>query len=427
VANSEQGRTPYSLLAIRQTKEDDMSAAATIDTDLEAFRAEARKWLEENFPPSLKGKGGMMMSEGGPTGGADFAKWKKAMGEKGWGTPTYPKQYGGGGLSTAQARVLNQEITRLGAFNPIGGMGVMMFGPTLLEYGNEEQKKKYVPGIVQGTTWWCQGYSEPGAGSDLASLRTQCVDKGDHYLVNGQKIWTSGAQYADMCFCLVRTDNTRKHEGISFLLIDMKSPGVEVRPIKLISGNSPFCETFFTDVKVPKENLMGPLNGGWTIGKRLLQFERAGLGGNIGGGGLNRGGETRSLDQVAKAYVGANDNGQVADADLRARVTNHLMDTRAFMLTVFRAQAEAKGNQGPSATTSIMKNAGSRIGQERAELLVEMMGHQGLGWEGEGFTRDELDTVRGWLGGKATTIYGGSQEIQNNIIAKRILGLLDHQ
>ncbi|HEY0107772.1 MAG TPA: acyl-CoA dehydrogenase family protein [Rhizomicrobium sp.] len=403
-----------------------MSAAA--DPDLEAFRTEARSWLAANFPPSLAGQGAVMLREGGPGAGADFLRWKKAMGERGWGTPSWPKAYGGGGLSKAQARVLQDEMARIGAFSPIGGMGVMMFGPTLLEYGSEEQKKKYVPGIVTGTTWWCQGYSEPGAGSDLAALRTQCIDKGDHYLVNGQKIWTSGAQYADMCFALVRTDNTRKHEGISFLLIDMKSPGIEVRPIRLIGGNSPFCETFFTDVKVPKENLMGPLGGGWTIGKRLLQFERAGLGGNIGGAsGLGRSGESRGLDQVAKAYVGARDDGRLADADLRARIASHMMDIRAFMLTVQRAAGEAKSNQGPSATTSIMKNAGSRIGQERSELLIEMMGHQGLGWEGDGFTRGELDTVRGWLGGKATTIYGGSQEIQNNIIAKRILGLLDHQ
>ena len=404
-----------------------MSAAEKIDTEMEAFRAQAHDWLEKNFPPSLKGKGGMMMGEGGPESSADFAKWKKAMAEKGWGVPTWPKEYGAGGLSQAQARVLQQEMNRIGAFNPIGGMGVMMFGPTLLEFGSDEQKRKHVPGIVKGEVWWCQGYSEPGAGSDLASLRTQCIDKGDHFLVNGQKIWTSGAQYADMCFCLVRTDNTKKHEGISFLLIDMKSPGVEVRPIKLISGNSPFCETFFTDVKVPKENLMGPLNGGWTIGKRLLQFERAGLGGAPGGGGLNRGGETRSLDQVAKHYVGADDQGRLADADLRARVTNHLMDMRAFMLTAQRSMAEAKGNASPGFTTSIMKNAGSRIGQERAELLIEIMGNQGLGWDGAGFTANELETVRGWLGGKATTIYGGSAEIQNNIISKRVLGLLDHQ
>jgi alkylation response protein AidB-like acyl-CoA dehydrogenase len=404
-----------------------MSAAETIDRELETFRAEARSWLEKNFPPSLKGRGAMMIAEGGRPTDPDFLRWKKAMAEKGWGTPTWPKQYGAGGLSREQARVLQQEMNKLGAFNPIGGMGVMMFGPTLLEYGSEEQKKRHVPGIVTGEVWWCQGYSEPGAGSDLASLRTQCIDKGDHFLVNGQKVWTSGAQYADWCFCLVRTDNTKKHEGISFLLIDMKSPGIEVRPIKLISGNSPFCETFFTDVKVPKENLMGPLNGGWTIGKRLLQFERQGIGSNIGGGGLSRGGETRTLDQVAKEYIGTDEKGRIADPDLRARIANHMMDGRAFMLTVQRAMTEAKGNQGPSATTSIMKNAGSRIGQERAELLIEMMGTQGLGWEGPGFTRDELDTVRGWLGGKATTIYGGSQEIQSNIIAKRILGLLDHQ
>jgi alkylation response protein AidB-like acyl-CoA dehydrogenase len=404
-----------------------MSAAEKIDSDLEVFRGEARKWLEENFPSSLKGKGGMMMGEDGPEFTTDFARWKTAMGDKGWGTPTWPRQYGGGGLTPQQARVLQQEMNRIGAFNPIGGMGVMMFGPTLLEYGNEEQKKRHVPGIVKGEVWWCQGYSEPGAGSDLASLRTQCVDKGDHFLVNGQKIWTSGAQFADWCFCLVRTDNTKKHEGISFLLIDMKSPGVEVRPIKLVSGNSPFCETFFTDVKVPKENLVGPLNGGWTIGKRLLQFERQGLGGGGGGGGLTRAGEQRSLDRVAKDYVGTDNEGRIADPDLRARVAANLMDWRAFMLTVQRAMTESRGNQGPSAATSIMKNAGSRIGQERAELLIEIMGHRGLGWEGEGFTRDELDTVRAWLGGKATTIYGGSFEIQNNIIAKRILGLLDHQ
>ena len=404
-----------------------MSAAEKLDSDLEIFRAEARRWLEENFPPSLKGRGGMMIGEDGPDASADFGRWKKAVAAKGWGTPTWPTQYGGGGLTARQARVLQQEMNRIGAFSPIGGMGVMMFGPTLLEYGSEQQKKKHIPGIVKGDVWWCQGYSEPGAGSDLASLRTQCVDKGDHFLVNGQKIWTSGAQFADWCFCLVRTDNTKKHEGISFLLIDMKSPGVEVRPIQLISGNSPFCETFFTDVKVPKENLVGPLNGGWTIGKRLLQFERQGIGSGVGGGGLSRGGEQRQLHDVAKAYLGADDKGRLTDSELRARIVSNQMDARAFILTVQRAMTESKGNQGPSAATSIMKNAGSRIGQERAELLVEIMGSRGLGWEGEGFTQTELDTVRGWLGGKATTIYGGSFEIQNNIISKRILGLLDHQ
>ena len=403
-----------------------MSAAEKVDTDLEAFRAEAREWIAANFPPALKGRGGIMVGEGGPPAGDDFSKWKKAMGDKGWGTPTYPKEYGGGGLSVPQARVLQQELNRAGAFSPIGGMGVMMFGPTLLEYGNEEQKKRHVPGIVKGTSWWCQGYSEPGAGSDLASLRTQCIDKGDHFLVNGQKIWTSGAQYADWCFCLVRTDNTKKHEGISFLLIDMKSPGIETRPIKLISGNSPFCETFFTDVKVPKENLMGPLNGGWTVGKRLLQFERDGQGGNARGASF-RGADLRSLDEIAKNYVGVDARGRIADPDLRARVANHMMDATAMRLTVQRMNDDARSNQGPSAVTSIMKNAQVRVNQDRAELLIEILGTQGLGWEGAHYTQNEIDHARNWLSGKAQSIYGGSNEIQSNIIAKRILGLLDHQ
>ena len=301
----------------------------------------------------------------------------------------------------------------------------MMFGPTLLEYGNEDQKQRHIPPIVRGEIRWCQGYSEPGAGSDLAALQTKAEDKGDHFLVNGQKIWTSGAQYAQWCFCLVRTDPNHKHEGISFLLIDMNDPGIEVRPIKLISGASPFCETFFTDVKVPKENLVGPLNGGWTIGKRLLQHERSGLSG--GGGSAGRFFSGKAIEDLAKEYVGVDENGRIADPDLRSRIIRHQMEAKAFMLTLMRAQAEAKGNAGPSAATSIMKNVGSKVGQERAELAVEIMGSQGLGWEGDGFKDYELEQVRNWLGGKATTIYGGSAEIQNNIIAKRILGLLDHQ
>ncbi|MBC7169093.1 acyl-CoA dehydrogenase family protein, partial [Phenylobacterium sp.] len=209
------------------------------------FRATARDWLAQNFPKSLAGRGPTGPGDEGPDD-SDAKAWKQRMGEKGWGTPTWPAQYGGGGLSPAEARVLAEEMKAIGAYNPIGGMGVMMFGPTLLEYGTEAQKQRHIPPIVRGELRWCQGFSEPGAGSDLASLSTRAEDKGDHWLVNGQKIWTSGAHLADWCFCLVRTDTTKKHEGISFLLIDMRSPGVEPRPIKLIAGNSPFCETFFT-------------------------------------------------------------------------------------------------------------------------------------------------------------------------------------
>jgi alkylation response protein AidB-like acyl-CoA dehydrogenase len=393
-------------------------------TDLEGFRAEAREWIAANFPAGLKGRANPMMREERVAPTADQEAWRIAVGEKGWGVPTWPKAYGGGGLSGGEARVLQQELNRAGAYNPIGGMGTMMFGPTLLEYGTEDQKLEHIPRIAKGEVQWCQGFSEPGAGSDLASLQTKAEDKGDHFLINGQKIWTSGAQFADWCFCLVRTDTSKKHEGISFVLFTMHQPGVEVRPIKLISGNSPFCETFFTDAVAEKKNLVGPLNGGWTIAKRLLQHERSGLSG-AGGGGGGFFGSAKSLEQLAKEYVGTDDKGRIADSDLRTRIVQNAIDARAFQQTAVRAMMEAKGNSGPSAATSIMKNAGTKVMQDRAEMTLEIMGHQGLGWEGDAFTPDELSAVRGWLGGKAVTIYGGSYEIQNNIISKRILGLPD--
>jgi len=386
-------------------------------SDLDAFRAEARAWLEENFPKSLAHQQTAMIP-GAEGLSADGKLWKQRMADKGWGAPTWPTEYGGGGLSGAEARVLQQEMARIGAENPVAGMGTSMFGPTLLEYGTEAQKKRHIPPIVRGELRWCQGYSEPGAGSDLASLQTKCEDAGDHWKINGQKIWTSGAQYADWCFCLVRTDTSKKHEGISFVLINMHQPGVETRPIKLIAGNSPFCETFFTDARAEKDDMVGPINGGWTIGKRLLQHERSGQ----GGGRMMAGQDVVSL---AKTYVGLDEHGRIADADLRTRIARHQIDAKAHSLTLQRAAEEAKGNINPSATTSVMKNSGTWIGQEKAELTLEIMGHQGLGWDGEDFTRDERDAVRTWLSGKATTIFGGSQEIQSNIVSKRILGLPD--
>ena len=387
--------------------------------DLDAFRAEARAWLEENHPKSLRGVPPLSFDESmsaRPAPSGDEKLWKERLAAKGWSAPTWPKAYGGGGLGQAEARVLQEEMDRIGANNPMAGMGTSMFGPTLLEYGTEEQKQRHIPPIVKGEVRWCQGYSEPGAGSDLASLQTKCEDAGDHWVVNGQKIWTSGAHLADWCFCLVRTDPSKKHEGISFVLIDMHQPGVEPRPIKLIAGSSPFCETFFTNARVEKNDMVGPLNGGWTVGKRLLQHERSGQGGvREGAGG--------SLADLAKTYVGVDETGRIANSDLRARVTQNMIDEHAHQLTVERAAAEARGNQNPSATTSIMKNSGTRIGQERAELTLEIMGAQGLGWAGDDYKPEELSAVRNWLFGKAGTIAGGSFEVQNNIITKRILGL----
>jgi len=389
--------------------------------DLEAFRTEARAWIAANFPAALKGAANPVTREARTTPSADQEAWRKAMGAKGWGVPTWPAAYGGGGLTPAEGRIVQQELNRAGAYNPIGGMGVMMFGPTLLEYGTEAQKQEHIPPIVRGEIAWCQGFSEPGAGSDLASLQCKAEDNGDHFIINGQKIWTSGAQFADWCFCLVRTDTSKKHEGISFVLFTMHQTGVEVRPIPLIAGSSPFCETFFTDARAEKKDLVGPLNGGWTIAKRLLQHERSGLTG--AGGGLGSGG--KPIEQLAKEYIGLDDKGRLADADLRTRLVTNAINMRAFQQTAVRAMMESKGNAGPSSATSIMKNAGTQLIQERHEMALEIMGCQGLGWEGDEFTAEELGAVRAWLSGKAFTIFGGSQEVQSNIVSKRILGLPD--
>ncbi|MBU3069517.1 acyl-CoA dehydrogenase family protein [Aestuariicella sp. G3-2] len=384
---------------------------------IDEFRAEVRGWIAQHFPASLKGKNNAFAAiEGGVPLSPDQEEWRQAMGEKGWGVPTWPAAYGGGGLCGKQAAVLQEELANAEAYNPIGGMGVMMLGPTLLEFASEEQKQRHIPPICRGEIRWCQGFSEPGAGSDLASLRARAEDCGDYFLVNGQKTWTSGGQWSDWCFALVRTDTSRKHEGISFLLIDMRSPGVEVRPIQLISGASPFCETFFTDVKVPRENLVGELNQGWAIGKRLLQHERT----NLSGGGGNR--VMPSVSQIAKFYVGVDEQGRLDDPDLRQRIIRHEMLARSFRLTAQRVMRDAK-NGGVATASSILKNVGARITQDRAELTLEAMGMSGLGWEGDGFNEKELAATRLWLWGKAVSIYGGSTEIQNNVIAKRILGM----
>jgi alkylation response protein AidB-like acyl-CoA dehydrogenase len=392
---------------------------------LDAFRGEVRTWIKENFPESLKTKlEEYFQSMPKYPDGPDWKLWKERVAAKGWGTPGWPKAYGGGGLPTVQARIVAQEFFNMGTFNPMTGMGTTLLGPTMLEHGSEEQKKLHLTRVSKGETRWCQGYSEPGAGSDLAGLSTKAEDKGDHYLVNGQKIWTSGSLYADWCFCLVRTDpKAPKQEGISFLLIDMKTPGVEVRPIRIISGQSPFSEVFFTNVKVPKENLMGPLNKGWTIAKRLLQFERNATDTRR----RQIAGDTRPLDEVAKEYLGVDDKGRIADPDLRQRIIKHMMEFRALKLMQQRMLDETKAGQGPSEFTSVAKNSRARIQQEREELLVEIFGEQGLGWSGDQYKQDELDTTRAFLSNKAMTIFSGTTEIQNNIIAKRMLGLMDHQ
>ena len=397
-----------------------------MDHSLDTFRQETRDWLEANCPASMR----TPMPESEIVWGGRNAKfpnddaklWLERMGQKGWTAPEWPAEYGGGGLSKAEARVLAEELKRIKARPALSSFGIWMFGPVLMEYGSEEQKKRYLPDIVQGKTRWCQGYSEPGAGSDLAGLQTKCEDKGDHWLINGQKVWTSYANEADWIFCLVRTDSSVKHEGISFILFDMESPGVETRPIKLISGASPFCETFFTDVKVPKEQMVGRLNGGWEIAKRLLQYERA----NISAGAFGGGTGSLPVYEIAKHYVGT-DDGKLADADLRTRLARHMMSDKAFSLTVRRMGEQSKAGEEVGHTASILKYAAAKLNQNKTELMVESMGYQGLGWSGDGYSEAELKAPRAMLRAKANSIEGGTSEVNLNVIAKRVLGLRDHQ
>jgi alkylation response protein AidB-like acyl-CoA dehydrogenase len=301
------------------------------------------------------------------------------------------------------------------------GMGIMMIGPTLLEYGNDDQKSRHLPKIARGEVWWCQGYSEPGAGSDLASLRTRADDAGDHFVINGQKIWTTAANNADWIFCLVRTDpDVPKHDGISFVLFSMDQPGVTVKPIQLISGASPFCETFFDDAIASKADLVGKLNKGWTVAKRLLQHERSGMRALATGGNRETGEELHAL---AKRYLGE-ENGRIGDRVRASEIARHYIDAEAFRLTQRRVVEESQGST-PGPATSIFKLYGANLAKERTELQIAIMGTHGVGIDRDTFAANEVDTTRTWLATKARSIAGGSNEVQQNIIAKRVLGLPD--
>lgn len=395
--------------------------------DREAFRDEVRSWLESHAPKELRGAPSSMEMESESAGVDPLAssrkRWLQMMADQGWTAPTWPTEYGGGGLSPRQARVLQQELARLELPPPTAGMGLRMLGPTLLVHGNEAQKREHLPKIVRGEARWCQGFSEPNAGSDLASIQTAARRDGVHYIINGQKTWTSGAMYADWIFALVRTDPHSKHDGITFLLVPMNDRGIEVRPIRLISGNSPFCETFFTDVRVPLENAVGGENRGWPVAKTLLAFERSGDDGS--GGTL----QTRrdaadggSMVQVAKQRVGEVD-GRIADDSIRDRVACYQLDRMAFQLTRRRSQEAGKLASGPGPETSLFKLYATELGQRRDELMLAIRGSDALSWEGDGCSADDLAQTRAWLSAKATTIYAGTSEVQRNIIAKRVLKL----
>ena len=387
-------------------------------SDLDQFRQDTRAWLAENCPEEMRQpvKGFEDACWGGrnPEYSCPEQKlWMDRMASKGWTVPTWPKEYGGGGLTKAEDKVLKSEMRRIKARSPLSSFGIWMLGPALLKFGNEEQKLEHLPPIARGEIRWCQGYSEPGAGSDLAALATKCEDKGDHYLVNGQKVWTSYADKADWIFCLVRTDfEASKHNGISFVLFDMETPGVEAKPIKLISGRSPFCETFFEDVKVRKDSLVGELNKGWTIAKYLLTHEREMI------GGMNE--EMRPISEIAAASIGLED-GKLADPMLRAKVAETEVDEWAYMMTLTRKLSEAKAGASLGADSSMLKYYGTELNKRRYELMMDAAGHDGLEWESERSEDGKLP--RGWLRTKGNSIEGGTSEVQLNIISKHILRL----
>ncbi|RYE91237.1 MAG: pimeloyl-CoA dehydrogenase large subunit, partial [Myxococcales bacterium] len=382
----------------------------------EAFRSEVRRWIEAEMPPHIKAKAAI----DGHFEIDEMMEWHRLLHAKGWVAPHWPAEVGGPGFDATRRFLLTEELELAGA-PMLSPFGLVMVGPLIIEFGNEAQKKRFLPRILSGEEKWCQGYSEPNAGSDLASLQTRAEDDGKgNFIVNGQKTWTTHGQYADWIFCLVRTDTTaKKQAGISFLLIDMKTPGVKVRPMLTIGGTESFCETFFDNVVVPKENLVGPLNGGWTLAKALLGHERTMIAAV---------GQSARILRRAKAIAGrtkAPGGGTLLDdATIRAKIATIEVRLRALQMANYRTLAGAQLGQAPGPESSILKIVGSEIVQRIHELTLDIMGHDTLGWQTDPVVPpEEVWVASSYAYTRATTIYGGSNEIQKNIIAKLILGM----
>ena len=385
-------------------------------SDLDSFRIDTRAWLDEHCPPEMRTP--MRSEKDACWGGRNWVfqspaqeAWLKAMAGKGWTVPDWPVAYGGGGLSAVQYKVLREEMAAIGARNPLNSFGISMLGPALLKYGTEAQKKRFLTEIARGEIRWCQGYSEPGAGSDLAGLQAKAEDVsdpvgGDHWLVNGQKVWTSYADQADWIFCLVRTSTESKHGGISFLLFDMATPGVSTKPILLISGNSPFCETFFDDVKVPKDQVVGEVNRGWDVAKYLLGHEREMI------SGMGLGGTGEALGMTV---------GRIDDPILRAEIAQFDVDALAFAAMSENFVDQVKHGESHPAMPSMMKYAGTELNKARHELIMAAGGSDALEWDSERSHGGKRP--REWLRTKANSIEGGTSEVQLGIVAKHILQL----
>ncbi len=377
----------------------------------DAYRTEIRNWIETNCPAEMRTP--QRGDEDVCWGGRNFVfqsdaqkLWLDRCAQDGLTVPDWSKEYGGAGLSAAETKIFRQEMARAKARSPLNSFGIWMLGPALLKFGSEEQKRHYLPQIARGEIRWCQGYSEPGSGSDLVSMQTYGEDKGDHWVVNGQKIWTSYADKADWIFCLVRTDKTNKYQGISFLLFDMTTPGVSTKPIKLISGNSPFCETFFDDVVVPKHQIVGELNRGWDVAKYLLGHEREMISGMGGDGGVT------SIGAAMKAVL-------ADEPVLRAQMALFDVDNLTFRAHGERFMDEWKTGRAHPAYSNLMKYVGTELNKRRHELVMATGGSSALEWDSEASAGGSK--ARNWLRTKANSIEGGTSEVMLNVVSKRIL------
>ena len=394
----------------------------TFSQEEQTFREEVRRFVAEKLAADVKHKveNGLRLEKD------DYRRWQKALYEKGWAAPGWPVEHGGPGWTPVQRYVFEQECA-FGGAPAVMPFGLNMVGPVIIEFGGETQKARFLPRILSSEDWWCQGYSEPGAGSDLASLKMRALREGVHYVVNGAKTWTTLAQYADMIFCLVRTGTSgKKQEGISFLLIDMKSPGVTVRPIVTFDGGQEINEVFFEDVRVPVENLVGEEGKGWTYAKFLLGHERVGI--------AQVARSKRQVARLKKIAAAEFKNGRplADDPTFRAKVSTVEIDLLALEHTELRILSDESTGQAPGPESSLLKIRGTEIQQEITELLVEAVGYYASPYQpallreganeepvGPGYAPSLAPTYFNW---RKASIYGGSNEIQKNIIAKAVLG-----
>ena len=377
----------------------------------QAFRGTVRAFLEAKLPPAIRSK----ILAGTRVSNDEVIRWHRILNEQGWGAPTWPKEFGGTGWTVVEQYIFDEETAAAGAPS-LSPFGLKMVGPVIMAFGNAAQKKRFLPRIVSAEDWWCQGYSEPGSGSDLASLKTRAERRGDHYVVNGQKTWITIAQYGTWIFCLVRTDPAAKAQaGISFLLIDMKSPGITVRPIVTMDGGHEVNEVWFEDVRVPAENLVGEENHGWTYAKFLLGHERT----NIAGVAVSKR-ELRRLKRIA-ARERKHGKPLIEDPAFAARIAQVEIDLMALEITNLRVVSAEKERRAPGPEASLLKIKGTEIQQALTELMMLAAGPAALPFGTEG--GDDTRLAAAYCNMRKTSIYGGTNEIQKNIIAQTILGL----